>query len=396
MKIAFVSNYINHHQLPFSNRMYELLGEDYTFIQTEPMEEERVRMGWHVELDQIPYLLELEKDEALCRQKIAEADAVIFGGTERQELITERLDAGKLTLIYSERIYKEGQWKCISPRGLCKKYKDHTCYRKKPVFLLCSGAYVASDFRIIRAYPDKKFKWGYFPAFQEEDIETLIAEKERKIRETDCIELMWSGRMIDWKHPEYAIEAVRCLKEEGYQVHLTMVGGGEMEDLMHQMADEYKLNEDITFTGFLKPEQVREQMKKSSIYLFTSNYLEGWGAVVNEAMNSGCAVVASHAAGAPGFLIQEGYNGFLYKNGKFKKMYEKIKILLNNEKARVFLAQKAYNTVAYSWNANVAADRILVFCERYLTTGRAEYETEGILSKAQAILPARMYHYLTR
>ena len=40
----------------------------------------------------------------------------------------------------------------------------------------------------------------------------LIDEKERKIRETDCIELMWSGRMIDWKHPEYAIEAVHCLK----------------------------------------------------------------------------------------------------------------------------------------------------------------------------------------
>ena len=46
MTITFVSNYINHHQIPFSNAMYAQSGEDYCFIQTEPMEEERRNMGW--------------------------------------------------------------------------------------------------------------------------------------------------------------------------------------------------------------------------------------------------------------------------------------------------------------------------------------------------------------
>ena len=46
MKITFVSNYINHHQIPFSNACYGELGDGYRFIQTEPMEEERVAMGW--------------------------------------------------------------------------------------------------------------------------------------------------------------------------------------------------------------------------------------------------------------------------------------------------------------------------------------------------------------
>ena len=45
MTITFVSNYINHHQIPFSNAMYAQSGEDYCFIQTEPMEEERRNMG---------------------------------------------------------------------------------------------------------------------------------------------------------------------------------------------------------------------------------------------------------------------------------------------------------------------------------------------------------------
>ena len=47
MKVTFVSNYINHHQIPLSNVLFACLGKDYTFIQGEPMEEERVRMGWN-------------------------------------------------------------------------------------------------------------------------------------------------------------------------------------------------------------------------------------------------------------------------------------------------------------------------------------------------------------
>ena len=46
VKAVFISNYINHHQIPFSNALYEQLGDDYHFIQTEPMEEERIAMGW--------------------------------------------------------------------------------------------------------------------------------------------------------------------------------------------------------------------------------------------------------------------------------------------------------------------------------------------------------------
>ena len=49
MTLTFVSNYINHHQIPVSNELYRLLGEDYAFIQTEPVEEERLRMGWQDE-----------------------------------------------------------------------------------------------------------------------------------------------------------------------------------------------------------------------------------------------------------------------------------------------------------------------------------------------------------
>ena len=66
MKTTFVSNYINHHQIPFCDALYRRLGEDFTFIQTEPMEEERVRMGWGESLKALPYVKLLYEEEALC------------------------------------------------------------------------------------------------------------------------------------------------------------------------------------------------------------------------------------------------------------------------------------------------------------------------------------------
>ena len=179
MTLTFVSNYINHHQIPVSDELYRLLGDGYTFIQTEPVEEERLRMGWRDESGKLPYLKLFYEEPERCRELILNSDVVVFGGTDEESYIRPRLAAGGLVLRYSERIYKSGQWKAISPRGLKKKYEDHTRYRKAPVYLLCAGGYVASDFHLVRAYPGKMLKWGYFPAtkrLEESGKEALLGK----------------------------------------------------------------------------------------------------------------------------------------------------------------------------------------------------------------------------
>lgn len=162
VKAVFISNYINHHQIPFSNALYEQLGDDYHFIQTEPMEEERIAMGWGLDAATLPYVVWADREEERCRKLIEEADLVFAGWTKRLDLVLPRLSSGKLTFRVSERIYREGQWKAISPKGLLAKYKEHIRFRNQPVWLLCCGAYVASDFSLIGAYPGKKLKFGYF------------------------------------------------------------------------------------------------------------------------------------------------------------------------------------------------------------------------------------------
>ena len=397
MTLTFVSNYINHHQIPVSNELYRLLGDGYTFIQTEPIEEERLQMGWQDMSASLPYLKLFYEEPEYCKKLILDSDIVVFGGTDEESYIRPRLAAEKPVIRCSERIYKSGQWKAVSPRGLKKKYEDHTRYRKVPVYLLCAGGYVASDFHLVRAYPDKMLKWGYFPETKHYDTERLMA----KHREGE-VSLLWAGRFIDWKHPELPVLLAEYLKKNKYSFHLSMIGGGEMEEEIRRMIAEKKLEKEVTLCGYMIPSKVREMMERTEIYLITSDYKEGWGAVLNEAMNSGCAVLASHAIGAVPFLLRHGENGIVFKSGNVKDFSEKAELLLQSAGERKRLGKAAYETIAQEWNAENAAGRLVEMAEKLLKENKDNivqdieklaYE-KGPLSVAEVIAPGKMYRKL--
>lgn len=389
MKITFVSNYINHHQTPMAWELYKILGDDYRFIQTEEMEEERVRMGWDSHTDSLPYLLKYYEKPEECRRLIDESDVVVFGGTDDESYITDRLQAHKPVIRCSERLYREGQWKAVSPRGLRKKYLDHTRYRKQPVYLLCAGAYVPSDFNIVKSYPDKMFRWGYFPPFVEKNVDDLFSKK----KDNKVPRLLWAGRFMDCKHPEDAVALASHLKQKGIDFELVLIGGGELEPMVKELILREGLENTIIMPGFLKPEEVREEMDKADIFLFTSDYGEGWGAVLNEAMNSGLVPVANVAAGGPPFLIDHGINGFLYKNKDLSSFFSHVQYLIENPDTREIMGRSAYETIAGQWNAGNAAQVLLKLCKRLLGDESVVIPENGPGSKAPIVSPGCMYKY---
>ncbi len=390
MRVTFVSNYINHHQIPISTVLYEKWGEGYKFIQTEPMEEERIRQGWNPDTEALPYLLQYDKQPEFCKKLILESDVVIFGGTEEESYIAERLEQKKVVIRYSERLYREGQWKAISPRGLRKKYLDHTRHQKDPVYLLCTGGYVAHDFDIVRAYRGKRFRWGYFTRFEES-----TAAQRRNWKSGEEIRLAWAGRFIDCKQAKDALKAIKILKDKKYRFHLDMIGGGELENDLKAYVDQNNLQDYVDFRGFCSPEEVREYMKRAHIYLFTSDFGEGWGAVVNEAMNSGCAMVVSHAVGAAPFLIQHNVNGLIYKSRDVSELAGRIEYLLTNPEERLRMGEEAYRTIEKEWNPQNAGQALISLCEAAVE-GKVHFRKEGPLSEAPMIKQRCMYQYLVK
>lgn len=395
-KFVFISNYINHHQIPFCNAMYGLLQGDFLFIQTEPMEQERINMGWQPQAA-VPYLRKYYEAPDSCQKIIDSCKAVFFGGVEDEKYIVKRLQKGLPVIRYSERLYKTGQWKAISPRGLMRKYKEHTKYRGRDVYMLCSGAYVPSDFHIVRAYPGKMLRWGYFPETRHyADIEAFMDNKQAG-------NILWAARFLDWKHPELPLKTAKWLKDKGLRFHMDIIGGGEEEAEVRRLYEEYGLSDCVTLQGYKTPQEVRGFMERADIFLVTSDRNEGWGAVVNEAMNSGCGVIGNHMIGAVPFLVEHGRNGYVYQDGYEKQLYQLTERLLQDRALCRRLGKEAMQTILQEWNPENAALRMVEFCGKmgFLDTdvsagNHSAFPEKGPCSPAPVIPERKMYSLLMR
>lgn len=354
MTVVFLSNYFNHHQKAFSDAVYEKVGGRYTFIETSAMPQERKNMGW--ELKEIPpYVVTWEvfqRNQERYQNLINCADVVITGSAPYQ-LVTKRIMANRLVFRYSERPLKKGLELWRYPDRFLRWRWQYP--QNKNVHLLCSSAYAARDYAKFLLFKNRSYKWGYFPQTKQyADIEVLIAKKKKH-------SLIWVARFLELKHPEAAVELARRLKQDGYVFELNMIGDGP---LMEKTAQEVKtagLDDVVHMLGTMPQEAVRTHMEKAEIHIFTSDRNEGWGAVLNEAMNSACVPVADIHIGAAPWLIRDGHNGFLY--GHPDVLYEKVKYLLDNREERVQMAKNAYLTIAEEWNAEIASERILELAE---------------------------------
>ena len=350
--VVFVSNYFNHHQKPFSDAMYKRLGNGYVFIETEKMTDERKNMGW--EMEKIPsYVVSCDSLRSSADHYvdlINKADFVIIGSAP-ERLVWLRKKRGKPLLRYSERPLKEGfEPLKFFPRMVKWNMKNP---RTKPIYMLCASAYTAGDYAKFGLFKNRCFKWGYFTELKKyEDIETMISNKKTG-------SILWAARLVELKHPETCIEVAKRLRTEGYEFTLNIIGSGPLEEKLKTMIAHEELNDHVFMCGAMKPDQVREYMERAEIFMFTSDRREGWGAVLNESMNSACAVVASDVIGSVPFLIKDRENGMVYSDGDIDELYSNIKWLLDNKSERKVIARNAYDTMKNEWNAENAADKLI-------------------------------------
>lgn len=377
MKICFFTSVLNHHQYPFCSEMYKILGNNFSVVTTMELEESRKSLGYMDFANESPFCIKMHSDKNSYWEayRLSQEADVLIAGVIPEEFISIRLKCNKLTYRYSERFYKQGFWRIVSPRALGFAYRDHFRYRRKSFYLLCASAYTATDASRIFSYPDKMFRWGYFPEFKEYEITDLLAKKE-----SETLKLLWAGRFIRLKHPEYPLLVSQSLHKKGIPFSLEMIGTGELEGILISKTKEYGVSENVRFLGPLPPERVRERMEDSDIFLFTSNKQEGWGVVLNEAMNSGCAVVTNNSIGSVPFLIKSGQNGLIYRSGDINDLCNNVERLALNSELRQRLARQAYLTIKEEWNPKVAVSRLISQSKKILKNESLVLYQDGPMS----------------
>ena len=385
--LTFFSNYYNHHQKALCDEWAALLGTGFTFVETEPIEGFRSTMGWGNE-EVPPYVLRTYLNEKSYNRalKLGRTSDVVIMGTAPEVFIEERLKLNKITFRYSERPLKEGFIKFFIPR-LTKKYLHlHVRNRHRNIYVLAASAYTAWDFKkMFNSYPDKCYKFGYFPEHKEYDIKKLMDRKrilaDRETGDPEMPTILWEGRMLKLKHPDILVKACAALRDMGYKFRVLFVGEGKERENVKMLVNMYHLSDITFFMDFLPPDEAREKMADAKIYVMTSNFLEGWGSVIYEALNAGCATVVSHAPGATPWLVKDGVTGLVFENGNVESLTGKLKKLLDDPQLCTKLGTNAYEQMDRLWNPKVAAENVITLADD-LSEGRKCSIMEGPCSPA--------------
>lgn len=392
MKFVYRGNILNFHTLPLAKALYELLGDDFCFINENAQVAENQKVSDREDVgSKYAWAINFRggvEEQKLALRKLEEADVVLTLETYAKQF-SKRLKKNQVTFFYSERIFRSGIRKPWNIRMVRAFLWQHKRFDKKRAYMLCNSAYLPWDLHWYGIYKNRFYKWGYFPEYKNIGLEQIRCKFENtKQKGYHLIRFIWVGRLTKdakLKHPEYAINLAGILQKQGIPFELIVVGDGDCKNELEELAKSLSITPYVSFVGAVSNEEVCQLMYQAHIMLFTSNREEGWGAVLNEAMNAGCCCIASETAGATRFLIKDGYNGLIYHNDDFDELCQKVLNIITEFSQIQRLGENAYKTIAGEWNAEVAAKRLVEFSKNVLSNRMDMRYISGPMSKADVI-----------
>lgn len=163
-----------------------------------------------------------------------------------------------------------------------------------------------------------RLRFGKTHLLVENGVLSIVKRRPKPVQHSEKIELLFIGRMVDWKGLDILLEALHRSKNNA--LHLNIIGDGPEYGAMQSLA--YNLGlENVTFLGHVPFDKLNDYYDVADIFVLPS-LRECGGAVVLEAMARGLPVIATNWGGPADYLTNEV--GFLVEPRSKEYMIEMI------------------------------------------------------------------------
>ena len=130
------------------------------------------------------------------------------------------------------------------------------------------------------------------------------------------------GRLVEQKGQLALMKAMAKLQED---VHLVLIGDGEMRDQIEALITEHNLSAKVTLTGWVDEARIKSELAQAHALVMPS-FAEGLPMVIMEAMAAARPVIATYIAGTPE-LVKEGETGWLVPAGDIDALAQALDTL---------------------------------------------------------------------
>lgn len=136
----------------------------------------------------------------------------------------------------------------------------------------------------------------------------------------EAVVFLYAGKFYALKQLDLLIKTFQQL--EGEQYRLLLVGNGEQEPMLKELA---ATDERILFQPFFNQSDMPWVYRMGDVFVLPSNS-ETWGLGVNEAMACGRAAIVSDQCGCAPDLVVENKTGYVFKTADGNDLLSKMKL----------------------------------------------------------------------
>jgi len=166
-----------------------------------------------------------------------------------------------------------------------------------------------------------------------------------------------------WKGHPLFFQAIKILKDEGFQAHFVVVGGGAQVEKFENRAAEAGVRDCVTFTGHR--EDVPEVLRALSVLVIPSTRHEGVPQIGLQALATKTAVVGSDVGGIPE-IIRPGETGRIFPAGDGVALARAIRATLEESDQTRTMTERGFANVQAAHSLDAMLDRLDAIYSRYI------------------------------
>lgn len=203
--------------------------------------------------------------------------------------------------------------------------------------IVCVDYNFVNWYRALTAYP--LVKLNVIPNF------TRVLEKFPN-KPKSPINIIFARRLFEYRGTRIFATAVKPLLESNCNISVTIAGSGPDEKFLRDNLGNFN---NVSFISYASEESLLIHTDKHIAVVPTLGS-EGTSLSLLEAMAAGCAVICTNVGGMTNIVLDH-YNGIMISPDEIE-LYEALKLLIEDDKLRMSLAQKAYESANGAFSIN--------------------------------------------
>ena len=171
--------------------------------------------------------------------------------------------------------------------------------------------------------------------------------------------LFCSGRLAPEKGQMILIKALKLLLKGGRRLELRLAGNGPSKQKLQALVNELELNDQVHFLGFLREEEVINELHNSDLFVLAS-FVEGVPVSVMEAMALGVPVIATNVGGTSE-LVESGNTGVLVRPSDPGALAQAIIAMMDDYEFRKRIADRGRQKIEDEFDVDKESERLKTY-----------------------------------